>query len=67
MYLSKIAENLSFSPQRIIFTKKGSGKMDFPLKKIERDIEIEGLNSIYYFEFSKDFTHPPEKHDFWVR
>lgn len=39
--------------------------MDFPLKKIEREIEIEGLNSIYYFEFSKDFTHPPEKHDFW--
>ena len=39
--------------------------MDFPLKKIEREIEILGLNSIYYFEFSKDFTHPPEKHDFW--
>lgn len=39
--------------------------MDFPLKKIEREIEILGLNSIYYFELSKDFTHPPERHDFW--
>ena len=39
--------------------------MEFPLKKIEREIEISGLNSIYYFEFSKDFTHPPERHGFW--
>ena len=39
--------------------------MEFPLKKIEREIVIEGFNSIYYFEFGKDFTHPPEKHDFW--
>ena len=39
--------------------------MEFPLKKIEREIDILGLNSIYYFELSKDFTHPPERHDFW--
>ena len=39
--------------------------MEFPLKKIEREIEIKGFNSIYYFELGKDFTHPPERHNFW--
>lgn len=28
-------------------------------------IDIEKFNSIYYFEFSKDFTHTPESHNFW--
>ena len=28
-------------------------------------IEIQAFNSIYYFEFSKDFTHPMERHNFW--
>ena len=28
-------------------------------------INIEKFNSIYYFEFGKDFTHTPESHDFW--
>lgn len=32
---------------------------------IKREIEIAGFHSIYYFEFGKDFSHPPEKHDFW--
>lgn len=32
---------------------------------IQRDIELIGFNSIYYFEFGKDFSHPPEKHDSW--
>ena len=39
--------------------------MDFEIQKIKREIEIQGFNSIYYFEFGKDFTHPPERHDFW--
>ena len=39
--------------------------MDFELHSIKREICIEGFNSIYYFEFGKDFYHPPEKHDFW--
>ena len=39
--------------------------MDFEIRRIEREIEIEGFNSIYYFEFGKNFTHTPEKHDFW--
>lgn len=39
--------------------------MEFEIKRIKREIEIEGFNSIYYFEFGKDFTHPPERHDFW--
>ena len=39
--------------------------MDFQLQKIQRDIEIKGFNSIYYFEFDKNFSHLPEKHDFW--
>lgn len=39
--------------------------MDFETKPISREIVIEGFNSIYYFEFSKEFAHPIEKHDFW--
>lgn len=27
--------------------------------------EISGFNSICYFEFGKNFTHTPEKHNFW--
>lgn len=39
--------------------------MEFELHPIRREIEIDGFHSIYYFEFGKDFSHPPEKHDFW--
>ncbi|MBO5882909.1 MAG: helix-turn-helix transcriptional regulator [Clostridia bacterium] len=39
--------------------------MAFELKRIKREIEIEGFHSIYYFEFDKYFSHVPEKHDFW--
>lgn len=39
--------------------------MEFATQSISRLFRIEGFNSIYYFEFGKDFTHPPEKHDFW--
>lgn len=39
--------------------------MDFELQPIPRVIQIDGFNSIYYFEFGKDFSHPPEKHEFW--
>ncbi len=39
--------------------------MAWETQKITREFEIEGFNSIYYFEFGKDFSHPPEKHDFW--
>ena len=39
--------------------------MDFTLHRVKREIEIEGFHSIYYFEFGKDFSHPPEKHNFW--
>ena len=39
--------------------------MDFETKPISREIVIEGFNSIYYFEFGKEFAHPIEKHDFW--
>ena len=39
--------------------------MAFALQPIKREIELEGFHSIYYFEFGKDFSHPPEKHDFW--
>lgn len=37
----------------------------FEIQKIDRKIEILGFNSIYYFEFGKDFSHAPEKHNFW--
>ena len=39
--------------------------MEFKLQPIKREIELKGFNSIYYFEFGKDFSHPPERHDFW--
>ena len=39
--------------------------MDFELTKIKKEIEIEGFNSLYYFEFGKDFTHSLETHNFW--
>ena len=39
--------------------------MDFRMHPIKRDLVIDGFHSIYYFEFGKDFSHPPERHDFW--
>ncbi len=39
--------------------------MEFNIHHINREIVIEGFNSIYYFEMGKDFSHTPEKHDFW--
>lgn len=39
--------------------------MSFKIHPIRREVEITGFHSIYYFEFGKDFSHPPEKHDFW--
>ena len=39
--------------------------MNFALHPIQKDIEIEGFHSLYYFEFDKNFSHVPEKHDFW--
>lgn len=37
----------------------------FEMQKIKYDIEITGFHSIYYFEFGKDFSHTPERHNFW--
>ena len=37
----------------------------FKMQKVKTEIKIEGFNSIYYFEFGKDFSHTPEKHNFW--
>ena len=37
----------------------------FEVQRVKEDIVIDGFNSIYYFEFSKDFNHEPEQHDFW--
>ena len=39
--------------------------MEWQLQRVSREFEIDGFNSIYYFEFGKDFAHTPEKHDFW--
>ncbi len=39
--------------------------MSFTTQPIKKEIEIKGFNSIYYFEFCKDFSHPPERHNFW--
>ena len=37
----------------------------FETQNIKYDIKLDGFNSIYYFEFGKDFSHLPEKHNFW--
>ena len=37
----------------------------FEMQKVDCKINLEGFNSIYYFEFGKDFSHAPERHDFW--
>lgn len=37
----------------------------FDMQSVNREIRIDGFNSIYYFEFGKEFTHAPEKHNFW--
>lgn len=37
----------------------------FETQDIKYEIEIKGFNNIYYFEFGKDFSHLPEKHNFW--
>lgn len=37
----------------------------YKLQPVKREIQILGFNSIYYFEFGKDFSHIPEKHNFW--
>ena len=37
----------------------------FETQPIRQEIEICGFNSIYYFEFGKDFAHTPERHNFW--
>lgn len=39
--------------------------MAFELVPIQSEIEISGFHSLYYFEFDKNFYHPPERHDFW--
>ena len=37
----------------------------FKMQSIQHEIEIAGFNSIYYFEFGKDFSHAQERHNFW--
>ncbi len=37
----------------------------FEMEEIKKEFEITGFHSIYSFEFGKDFSHIPEKHDFW--
>lgn len=37
----------------------------FEMQRITCDIDVVGFNSIYYFEFGKNFSHTPERHDFW--
>lgn len=37
----------------------------FDIQPIKHEIEVLGFHSIYYFEFTKNFSHAPEKHDFW--
>lgn len=36
-----------------------------PLTPTSSVLEIDGFHTVYYFEFGKNFSHTPEKHDFW--
>ncbi len=36
-----------------------------PLVPAKTTLEINGFHTVYYFEFGKEFSHSPEKHDFW--
>ncbi len=37
----------------------------YKLQPIITEFDIKGFNGIYYFEFGKNFSHTPEKHEFW--
>lgn len=37
----------------------------FKKQKIKIDLEINGFNGIYYFNFDKNFSHKIERHNFW--
>ncbi len=37
----------------------------YEMQPILNEFCIQGFHSIYYFEFSKDFSHTPERHNFW--
>lgn len=39
--------------------------MDFEIKPIHKEIDVKGFNSVYYFEFNKNFYHSEESHHFW--
>jgi len=39
--------------------------MAFETKRIKKEIDVLGFNSVYYFEFSKNFYHAEESHHFW--
>ncbi len=39
--------------------------MAFEMVAVNKEIDILGFNSIYYFELDKNFYHTPEKHYFW--
>ncbi|MBR5307585.1 MAG: helix-turn-helix domain-containing protein [Clostridia bacterium] len=35
------------------------------LIKPNTSLKIDGFHTVYYFEFGKQFSHPPERHDSW--
>ena len=37
----------------------------FPLKPTVCEVNLKGFHSVYYFEFGKEFSHTPEKHNYW--
>lgn len=39
--------------------------MEFEMKSIKKEIDVLGFNSVYYFEFNKNFYHSEEAHPFW--
>ena len=39
--------------------------MDYQKQKLEVIINITKIVTVHYFELSKNFNYPPEKHNFW--
>ncbi len=39
--------------------------MPFKSTKLKKEIDIRNIYTVFYFEFSKDYSFPGEAHDFW--
>ena len=45
--------------------QKRSDVMEYVRTELSKQLEIEGIYTIHYFEYTKDFAYSGELHDFW--